>query len=74
MTTGIAGRLVGSLMPVRDAASVLRVSRQRVHQLIDAGALDAARPGREWLVTAGSVQERLDARRRETQGGPDGRL
>jgi excisionase family DNA binding protein len=55
--------MVGALLPVREAAQALAVSRQRVHQLIGAGALDAAQPGREWLVTAGSVQALLDRRR-----------
>lgn len=61
-------------MTVREAEVLLDVSRQRIHQLIHAGKLEAIsryapvakRRGnrlsmrREWLVSAASVQKRKD--------------
>lgn len=38
------------LLSVGEAAEVLGVSRQRLHQLIHAGQLDAARVGKNWVV------------------------
>lgn len=49
-----------------DAAHLLGVTRQRVHQLIQADALEAVRMGRFWLVSRAAVESRklgLDSRK-----------
>jgi excisionase family DNA binding protein len=62
MRAAFADKLVGSLMVVPDVAEMLGYTRQRVLQLIQAGKLEATKPGREWLVMAASVQRFMDAR------------
>lgn len=65
------------LCSVRDAADILGVSRQRVHRLIQIGAIEAERQGHWWCVVKDSLPGcRFDhgrpltpaqlARRRET--------
>jgi len=45
-------------MSVADAAAALDVNPRQVRNLIDAGALDAQRVGRAWVVDAASVRAR----------------
>ena len=45
-------------MSTAEAAAALRVNRQRVVQLINAGKLDAAKVGRSYIVAADSVERR----------------
>lgn len=47
-------------VPVEHAARVLGVSRQRVHQLMDAGLLPYVRIGRYRLPTMSGVQAHLE--------------
>lgn len=53
---------------VVESAEKLGVSPRRIRQLIDAGALDALRIGRSWLVEVASVEER--SRSRSHSGRP----
>jgi hypothetical protein len=46
-------------IPVRSAAKMLRVSRQRVHQLIEAGGLVGIMQDRTMLVSLRSVEARI---------------
>ncbi len=57
------GRLAKMVEPVPDAAEMLGVSRQRVHELIQQGSLEAVQIGKHWFVSSLSLQERIDARR-----------
>lgn len=45
-------------IPVSDAADMLEVSRQRVHQLIKLGHLTARKTGFVWLVSVQSIRQR----------------
>ena len=47
------------LVDVAQAAELLGVSRQRVHQLIASGKLDGQKSGRTWYVTKSSVESRI---------------
>jgi excisionase family DNA binding protein len=62
-----APSLAGSLMVVRDVAELLGISRQRVLKLIEAGQLDGILKGHQWLISALSVQNLIDARRQAAQ-------
>jgi excisionase family DNA binding protein len=62
-----APALVGSLMVVPDVAELLGISRQRVVQLIKLGRFDAVLKGHQWLISAHSVQNLIDARRQAAQ-------
>lgn len=44
---------------VKEAAAMLDVSRQRVHQLLQAGQLDGHKVGKTWYVYRYSVENRL---------------
>lgn len=44
---------------VAEAAELLDVSRQRVHQLIQSGQLEGRKIGKTWYVYKSSVEERL---------------
>lgn len=46
-------------VPVSRAAKVLKVSRQRVYQLIGDGALSARKVDRTWLVSGRSIAARV---------------
>jgi len=46
------------LLPVAQAAQLLKVSRERVRELVHGGRLDAIRIGRELLIDARSVEHR----------------
>jgi len=48
-----------SWIPVSGAAELLKVSRQRVYQLIQSGAIVARQVGRTWLVSHRSVESRI---------------
>ena len=48
-----------SWIPVWGAAKLLKVSRQRVYQLIQSGGIVARRVGRTWLVSHRSVEARM---------------
>ena len=47
-------------IPVSQAAKILRVTRQRIHQLIDQGVLDVLVINHTTLVSAKDVQLRYD--------------
>ena len=49
----------GRWLPVSSAAMALRVSRQRVYQLINQGALVARKINGTWLVSAPSIDARI---------------
>ena len=55
-------KLAGMVEPVTDAAEILGISRQRVHQLIEAGDLKAVKIGKQFFVDTLSLQERLEAK------------
>ena len=44
---------------ITEAAEMLGVSRQRVHQLIKSGAIDARKVGNAWCVNVASVMRRV---------------
>jgi hypothetical protein len=56
-------------VPVRSAAILLRVSRQRIHQLIASGSLSARKMDGTVLVSLRSITERYNQR----GAGGDGR-
>ena len=56
-TLNVEGRT--SWIPVSGAARLLKVSRQRVYQLIAAGAIVARQVDRTWLVSYRSVESRI---------------
>ncbi|MBQ9002144.1 MAG: helix-turn-helix domain-containing protein [Eggerthellaceae bacterium] len=51
----------GDLVDVSEAAELLGVSRQRVHQLLQAGQLEGRKVGKTWYVYRHSVDNRLNA-------------
>lgn len=53
----------GMNMSVREAAKVLRISEQRVRQLINTGQLPAQRVGKIWIIDRQSLQAARQARR-----------
>lgn len=46
-------------VPVGVARAMLRVSRQRVYQLLDSGALQGQQIGGHWLVSTRSIESRI---------------
>ena len=44
------------LLSITEAADILEVTRQRVHQMIQAGYLDGAKVGSTWVIYADSVR------------------
>ncbi len=48
----------GDWLPVTEAARLLKVTRQRVYQLIDQGELAGRKVGSTWMVSASSVRDR----------------
>jgi len=56
---------VTSWLPVSAAAELLRVSRSRVYQLIEAGSVTAVRVDRTWLINRRSVDSRIAMLRAE---------
>jgi excisionase family DNA binding protein len=52
-------------VPVLVAARELKVSRQRVRQLIRNGGLAAEFVGSQWLVSVGSVESRIAKLRKD---------
>ena len=62
-TSNAEGRT--SWIPVSGAARLLKVSRQRVYQLIAAGAIVARQVDRTWLVSYRSVESRIELLRSE---------
>jgi len=61
--SSIADRL--AYVPVATACRMLRVSRQRVYQLLDAGRLSGHQVDGTWMVLLRSVQARLALLREE---------
>lgn len=57
-----------SWIPVSGVARLLKVSRQRVYQLIGAGAIVARQVDRTWLVSYRSVESRMAMLRAESEG------
>ena len=53
-------RLAALIEPVSDAADMLGVSRQRFHELIQHGDLEAVKIGKGWFVSSLSLQERIE--------------
>ena len=49
---------------VTETAAMLDVSRQRVHQLIQAGLLEGRKVGKTWYVYRHSVESRLESQRK----------
>ena len=47
------------LVSVQEAAGMLGVNRQRVHQLLGSGKLDGAKVGGTWVIDRASVERRL---------------
>lgn len=60
---GYDGRL---FVPVSVAALRLRVTVQRVYQLIEEGKLQADKCGSTWLVHTSSVESRIELQEGET--------
>lgn len=56
---------VSNAVSATQAAELLGISRQRVHQLIAAGKLEAVRVGSGWLVDKASVEQRKRERDRQ---------
>jgi len=54
-------------IPTSEAGRMLRVSRQRVQQLIESGGLHAMKLGRQWLVSRRSVESRIALLREEDE-------
>ncbi len=52
-------------VPVKTAASMLRVTMKRVYQLIGTGSLSAVRVDRTWLVSCRSINARIELLRSE---------
>lgn len=50
------------MLDVPTAAARLRVSQQRIRQLLSEGKLDGTKVGRDWLVSSASVAERIASR------------
>lgn len=48
-----------SWIPVSQAAKLLRVTRQRVYQLIELGLVHGRKVDRTWLVSSRSVESRV---------------
>lgn len=46
-------------MPVSEAAVALKVSRQRIYQLVEAGLLVGRKYNTTWLISVGSVEARI---------------
>lgn len=60
MGTGVSKEeSVPVLMPVRVAAAELKVTHQRVYQLLAAGLIVGKKVGRTWLISARSVKARI---------------
>lgn len=55
-----------SWVSVTAAAGQLKVSRQRVYQLIKSGGVNGRRSGRTWLVSQRSVTARVELLRSES--------
>ena len=51
-----------NMLAVAEAASRLKVSEQRVRQLLTEGKLEGEKVGRDWIVSARSVQDRIEQR------------
>ena len=49
------------LVSVQEAADLLGVNRQRVHQLLDGGKLEGAKVGGTWIVDRASVDRRMNS-------------
>lgn len=62
-----------SWIPVSGAARLLKVSRQRVYQLMEAGAITAERVDRTWLVSYRSVESRIAILQAESEADHDDR-
>lgn len=65
-TSNAEGRT--SWIPVSETARLLKVSPQRVYQLIAAGAIVARQCDRTWLVSYRSVEARIELLRSEAAG------
>ncbi len=65
-TSSVEGRT--SWIPVSGAARLLKVSPQRVYQLIAAGAIVARQCDRTWLVNYRSVESRIAVLAAESEG------
>ena len=50
------------LLSVQEAAGMLGVNRQRVHQLIDSQKLEGAKIGGTWIIDRASVEARIASR------------
>lgn len=48
---------------ITEAAGILNVSRQRVHEMVKAGILQGHKVGNQWSIYRYSVENRLDATR-----------
>ncbi len=59
-------------IPVGVATEMLRVSRQRVYQLLESGALQGQQIGGHWLISTRSIQSRIALLEREARQA-DGR-
>jgi excisionase family DNA binding protein len=64
MKDEFVGRLAGTLMVPADVAEILHVTRQHVVHLVSSGKLDGVQKGRFWLISASSVQQFIDDKRR----------
>lgn len=56
------GDVDGPVLSVPQAATALKVSEQRVRQLLVEGKLEGEKVGRDWVVSARGVQDRLGGR------------
>lgn len=56
---------IDGVVTIAEASDMLGISRQRVHKLIQSGALRARQSGSTWLIDRASVEERREATDRQ---------
>lgn len=65
----VRGSLQTLLLDVREAADTLRVSRSRLYQLINSGALESVKLGKKRLIPAGALEAFVEGLRDAPRGG-----
>jgi len=51
------------MMTIPEAAKLLRLSRQRVHKLVQDGRIRAKRFGRTWVISEGAIKRFMRRRK-----------
>ena len=52
--------MTDEVLTVKEAAALLKTSRQQIRRMIQSGELPAVKVGREWRIPRGSISDLLD--------------